>query len=410
MDNVTHALAGCLLAEATTVFLEKRGVTVTRRVRSALFAVGIISAELPDTDLLYAGNVLGMGKLGYMLHHRGYTHTVVFAIVGALLVWWAALALRKELRDGSLKGTILTLALVGTFSHLALDYSNSYGVHPFWPMSGQWYYGDAVFIIEPWLMIAVLPPLLLLVRGKVGKSIYGVTLAAVILATWMIGFVERDVAIAITVATPIWFVATRFARPSRQVAMALLAWLAVEGVFFQAASLARKDVIASVNVGGLRDIVLTPAVGNPLCFNALVVEKSADVIAATTAAVAPFPSIRNVLRCNLPASVDLNSTEVFDATSQAIAHRTSLEVAWGTQRRGSLVALIALIQENCEISAAMNFVRVPAWRAMQGGATQFSDLRYGEGGFASITTLARPERCPRFVPHWIPPRLDLFTH
>ena len=252
MDNVTHALAGCLLGEATTVVLERRGVAVTARVRNALFAVGIISAELPDTDLLYAGSTLGMGKLGYMLHHRGYTHTVLFAIVGALLVWWAALALRKELKDASLGRTILGLAFVGTFSHLLLDYTNSYGLHPFWPIKNNWYYGDAVFILEPWLMVAAIPPLYWLARGRVGKSIYGVTLAGILLAAWLIGFVGKDVAIAITVATPIWFVATRATRPTRQLVVAMSAWIAVEAVFFGAARIARREVMESVKADGLR--------------------------------------------------------------------------------------------------------------------------------------------------------------
>ena len=37
--------------------------------------------------------------------------------------------------------------------HLVLDSWNSYGVHPFYPFDMRWYYGDAMFIVEPWLWL-----------------------------------------------------------------------------------------------------------------------------------------------------------------------------------------------------------------------------------------------------------------
>src|ERR1700712_3851220 len=98
MDNVTHALAGCLLAAGTVTLVERRGVVLPRGFRTVASVVGILTAELPDADLVYAGSALGMGKLGYLLHHRGHTHTVLFAVSSALLVWLAVLAFRRELR------------------------------------------------------------------------------------------------------------------------------------------------------------------------------------------------------------------------------------------------------------------------------------------------------------------------
>jgi inner membrane protein len=38
-------------------------------------------------------------------------------------------------------------------SHLFLDAFNSYGVHPFYPFQSRWYYGDAIFIFEPWFWL-----------------------------------------------------------------------------------------------------------------------------------------------------------------------------------------------------------------------------------------------------------------
>jgi len=64
---------------------------------------------------------------------------------------------------------------------------------------------------------------------------------------------------------------------------------------------------------------------------------------------------------------------------------------------------------NCEIAAALQFMRVPVWTRMPNGAIELSDLRYSEGGngFASIVSQGRPAVCPRNVPGWDAPRSDV---
>src|SRR5262245_13314230 len=78
MDNLTHSLLGAALAELA---LPRDASRVTRRV---LFAVGIVASNLPDVDLLYTG--ITAPPLGYLLHHRGHTHTVVGLLVQGLLL------------------------------------------------------------------------------------------------------------------------------------------------------------------------------------------------------------------------------------------------------------------------------------------------------------------------------------
>ena len=40
-------------------------------------------------------------------------------------------------------------------SHVALDLLNNYGVRLLMPFSNRWFYGDAVFIIDPWLWLTL---------------------------------------------------------------------------------------------------------------------------------------------------------------------------------------------------------------------------------------------------------------
>src|SRR4029450_8720756 len=86
MDNVTHSVAGLLLAESMAR-LRARGANPEPSARFGATAAiaSMIAANLPDADLFYSG--IGGDRLRYMLHHRGYTHTVVVAVLGAVLVW-----------------------------------------------------------------------------------------------------------------------------------------------------------------------------------------------------------------------------------------------------------------------------------------------------------------------------------
>ncbi len=79
--------------------------------------------------------------------------------------------------------------------HLALDFSNNYGVHPFWPVSNRWFYGDAIFIVEPWFWVVAIPLLLPSFRSRAGQVFFGLLLGVAIVVPWVAPFVpalERD--------------------------------------------------------------------------------------------------------------------------------------------------------------------------------------------------------------------------
>ncbi len=47
------------------------------------------------------------------------------------------------------------LAAVSIISHPILDSLNTYGVRWLMPFDGRWFYGDALFIVDPWLWLAL---------------------------------------------------------------------------------------------------------------------------------------------------------------------------------------------------------------------------------------------------------------
>jgi inner membrane protein len=405
MDNVTHALAGCLLAGVAIAAREQKEGSSSPAFRVAATSIGLIAAELPDADLLYAGNALGMGKLGYLLHHRGYTHTVVFAIAGALLVWGVVLLVRPNLRQLELRNALLTVALAGTFSHLLLDFGNSYGVHPFWPFNDDWYYGDSIFIVEPWLWVAALPALFLFTNRRGARTVFGALLVIIVVAAWFVPMVGTASALALTVGSVVGVLALTRIKPGYRIPSAIVAWLAIDVVFGSASFIARREVRSAVAPQKYLAVALTPFVSNPLCFSAQIVQVDGKTLRITRAAVAPFPWIRDVSHCS-------DERGAIDAAAIVNARATSRAVAFGGTWSAPGAELRTLVAINCEIAAAMRFIRVPQWAFGERGAVTISDARFGEGGggFAEIASHTPPASCPRFVPPWTPPRADLLGY
>lgn len=408
MDNVTHALAGLLLGEATVASVEARtGTPAARGFRGAALAVGVAAAEFPDADLLYSGWAGGGGKLGYLLHHRGHTHTVVMAVLGALLVWGVALLVRRAARHGMERGALLALALVGTLgAHLLLDFTNSYGVHPWWPLSGAWEYGDAIFIVEPWLWVASVPPLLGLARTGAGRAGYVLLLLAIVAASWRVSMVGAGVALAITLGAAgmlalAWLVRQR---RGQLVRLGLGAWLVIEAIFARSSARAAQQVAKAIAPDGavtLADVVLTPAVGDPLCFHAITVELDGATYRASEATVAPWPRLRAATACPARASL---------ADSLPLApHPGTRAVRWGRAWSAPRAELAPIARENCVVAAALRFMRVPVWSRAGDSTVTISDLRFssGGGGFADFAAPRVPTACPTWVPPWDPPRGEL---
>src|SRR5690606_31001838 len=144
MDNATHSLAGVFLAQCA---LGRQSEPERARLWLPFHLAGVLGSNLPDLDFVYTS--LTEGKLGYLLHHRGHTHTAPIAVLlGVGLAGVLAWSLRRRgvpLRSRT-AAWLYGLAGVATLLHIAMDFGNGYGVHPWWPFDNRWFYGDAIFI------------------------------------------------------------------------------------------------------------------------------------------------------------------------------------------------------------------------------------------------------------------------
>jgi inner membrane protein len=145
VDNVCHTLVGAAFGRAG----------LAQRTRFGAAAL-MISANIPDLDaLVYATDTVAAS------FRRGWTHGVV-AQLGLPLALTGVLWLldrRKARHTGSgppfHAGWTLLLSYIGVYSHVFLDYLNNYGVRLLTPFDWRWVYGDAVFIVDPWLWLVL---------------------------------------------------------------------------------------------------------------------------------------------------------------------------------------------------------------------------------------------------------------
>jgi inner membrane protein len=165
LEPITHFLTGACLGRAG--LNRKTGLAT---------ATATLAAEAPDIDVLgrFKDPVFGFA------HHRGFTHSFLGLIltsgvvVGLMYVFWLLRGRRTnnpELPPNW--GLLFVFAYLAGLTHILLDFTNNYGVRPFWPFSGKWYSWDIVFIVEPAILIAMslgllLPVLFSLVNQEIG--------------------------------------------------------------------------------------------------------------------------------------------------------------------------------------------------------------------------------------------------
>ena len=176
MEPVTHFLTGACLGRAG----------FNRKTAYATLAA-VLAAEAADLDVFWGF----AGPVEELKHHRGITHTfwavpvVAGVVVGAIWLLHRSRAARTRGTPSFSRphrekgGTAQTLeslpqtiptpvataasrqrvnwgwlyatAFVAALSHLLLDWTNNYGLRPFFPFNPRWYAGSFMFIAEPLL-------------------------------------------------------------------------------------------------------------------------------------------------------------------------------------------------------------------------------------------------------------------
>jgi inner membrane protein len=192
MEPVTHFLTGACIGRAG----------LNRKTAYATL-VAVLAAEAADLDVLWSF----AGPVEMLKHHRGITHTfvalpvvagVVVGLVWLLHRWKNGRGFSRSAAADQEKGEwmghgafvgnparglcapqpvhwgwLYLTALIAALSHLLLDWTNNYGLRPFFPFNPRWYAGSFVFIAEPvlWALFSaalIVPWLLGLTDAEIG--------------------------------------------------------------------------------------------------------------------------------------------------------------------------------------------------------------------------------------------------
>lgn len=409
MDNLTHTLISVMAGEAIARAAPSRpdGMPADAR-RDMIVATMAIGGNFPDLDFLYSS--FTDSKLDYLLHHRGHTHTVIGALAIAALLYAAQYAWMRWKRYtlvAAERGLLLAVAAFATLLHVAMDFTNSYGVHPFWPLDNRWFYGDSVFIIEP-LLWAACAPLTFLLHSRVARFIVALVLAAGAVLSVASGLVPHSMVVFYAAVVGALLLIARRARPQVALACGIAFWLGVTITFAGAGRVAnaRADALAMrlFPQDALEDSILTPMPANPLCWELILVQSARDQLILRRGMLALARRLTPPDHCRsrgleLPASAQL----------EPLANAPASDVQWYGEYRTSSAHLAELVAADCRASALMRFARAP-WVAAIDGGLVIGDLRYDrepELGFAEIDLGANPGSCPAYTPPWRPPREDL---
>lgn len=301
------------------------------------------------------------------------------------------------------------VALFTPLLHIAMDFTNTYGVHPFWPLDNHWYYGDAVFIAEP-LIWAAMTPLYFAMRTRWARVVVGGLLLAGVLLGGATGRVSWIVVAALLSMMVLLFMVARLLTIRTALLLSVALWCSITVVFAFSSNVARREITAiftkSVSGEQLLDIALTPTPGNPVCWEAIVMAVSANEYVLRRASFSLAPQWIAATKCRNP-SFDVSTT----APLRSVVLASNPAIAWRGQFSIPRAQFATIVQDHCDAAALLRFARAPFF-AVDNDGTVAGDLRYDREpnlGFAEFRLGGPETSCSMYLPPWNPPRADLLA-
>ena len=237
MEPLAHTLAGACLAESGL-----------KRLSPLAASTLIIAANIPDLD----GACYLHSADAAFAFRRGWTHGLLamallpIALTAAMLAADRWLSRRAPGRSRARPAVLLGLSAAGVLSHPFLDWLNNYGVRLLMPFSDRWFYGDTLFIVDPWLWLILGGAVALAwtthTRGAITAAALGTgTTAALLLAP----VVPEWARAAWLGGLAIWAIARARVAPARHssiAAAALIAAAAYIAVMYAGSRIAERQV------------------------------------------------------------------------------------------------------------------------------------------------------------------------
>ena len=325
VDNLAHTLVGAAIGRSVG----------GDRIPAAGW-IGAIAANAPDWSEPLIRLRLDRASGGFYTNHRGITHSFVGAAVETVAITVAVWGIFVLLRRSAPRRPVFLLPLsllvfLAVASHLYMDWQGSYGLRPFLPWSGRWYYADWVAIADPafWLV-----PLVALAWGaeRHWRDLTPIVLVAGIVlwlvlthdgvATWL-----QASCVALVLVGALGWIRSWFGWSGRRRTATLA--LAVLALYAAAQAVASVPVRAAAEREAMRRFgtgaqwAILTEVGYP--FTWTTITASRDTVAGATWAWPRHlddPDVRQALRISPPARALQGFARFFAAEVDSGAHPT----------------------------------------------------------------------------------------
>jgi inner membrane protein len=374
MDNFTHSLVGLTAAKAGLEKLSPGATTLC-----------LLAANAPDVDVAV---LLFRGRWAYLQHHRGITHSILGACVLAIalpLVFYLGdlLIARLRKRDSQFrfKGLLLASVLV-TATHPLLDWTNNYGMRFLLPWDAKWFYGDFLFVIDPFFWLVLGGSAFLLTAKTKRQTIVWLLIGIITTVAVQAGLASQSSGTRLfrVVWVIILILIGRLYR--LQIASRFGSRIAVAGlavVIFYSGALAITHFVA------LREARFQAAI---------IASQHAEQVLD----VAAMPTVANPVAWLCILETD-RATYKFEVS--LLPHSGSNDsIARYEKPTGSTAEIITVAERDSRAQIFLGFARFPGIRVvgedcMRQTLVQFADLRYTEPGNGRGTfSLDLPVECP----------------
>lgn len=367
MDNLTHSLVGLTSAKAGL-----------GRLSPYATAVCMASANAADLDFvsLFFGD-----RWTLLQNHRGITHSIVGTVAIGVLVpilFFAFERIVARLRGRSpqirFRG-LLIASMITAATHPLMDWTNNYGVRPLLPWSGRWFYADWVFIVDPYIWLALGGAAFLLTATSRFKIIAWAVLGGLVTALVLLAARQRTVdGGALSVASFVWvagvlclIVLRVFGAEKRARQSTAIAALALVVIYWGGLALMHRVAYANTltiagDVANRQSETLTRAATMPM----LATPVRWQAVVETDRAIYRFPV---GVKDQGPQSIQVDRIDRFEKPT------------------GQAAEIVARAESDRRAQTLLGFARFPLARVADTNCVgrtlvQFADLRYTEPGAA----------------------------
>ena len=151
MDSLTQIVLGASVGEAV----------LGKKVGNKAILWGAIAGTIPDLDVILRSFT---DEISATQMHRGFSHSIVFAVLIAPLLGWVAKKIHFKLEDVSFKDWT-KLFFWTTVTHPLLDAHTTWGTQFFWPFNYRLAYQN-IFVVDPFYTLPFLGFLIIVMTLK----------------------------------------------------------------------------------------------------------------------------------------------------------------------------------------------------------------------------------------------------